>query len=77
VHPIGLRSLIPTHLKQLAPIKDTEMLVRGVDTDGHFEQEQHPRADFAPEAAAYHAAVQERLNAITYLGAERRPASAM
>jgi hypothetical protein len=45
VHPIGLRSLISTHLKQLAPIEDTAMLVRGVDTEGHFEQEQRPRAD--------------------------------
>jgi hypothetical protein len=41
------------------------MLVRGVDTYGHFEPEQRPTADFAPEAVAYHAAVQERLNAIT------------
>ena len=63
---------ITTHLKQLAPIRDTAMLVRGVDRYGHFEPEQRPSADFAPEAVAYHAAVQERLNAITYLGAERQ-----
>jgi non-haem Fe2+, alpha-ketoglutarate-dependent halogenase len=64
---------IPTRLKQLAPIKDTAMLVRGIDTYRHFEPEQRPSADFAPEAVAYHAAVQERLNAITYLGAEHQP----
>jgi non-heme Fe2+,alpha-ketoglutarate-dependent halogenase len=64
---------IPTHLKQLAPTKDTAMLVRGVDTYGHFEPEQRPSADFAPEAVAYHAAVQERLNAITSLGAGSGP----
>jgi hypothetical protein len=62
---------IPTHLKQLAPIKDTAMLVRGVDSYGHFEPEQRPTADFAPEALAYHAAVQRRLNAITNPHAER------
>ena len=41
------------------------MLVRGVDSYGHFEPERPPSADFAPDAIAYHAAVQERLNAIT------------
>jgi hypothetical protein len=60
---------IPTHLKQLAPIKDTAMLVRGTDAYGHFEAERRPSADFDPEAVAYHAAVQARLNAITNLGA--------
>jgi ectoine hydroxylase-related dioxygenase (phytanoyl-CoA dioxygenase family) len=62
---------IPTHLKQLAPIKDTAMLVRGVDRYGHFEPERRPREDFSPEAVAYHAEVQDRLNRITSLGAER------
>jgi len=56
---------IPTRLKQLSPIKDTAMLVRGVDRYRHFEQEHRPAADFAPEAIAFHAEVQERLNAIT------------
>jgi hypothetical protein len=66
---------IPTHLKQLAPIKDTAMLVRGADTYGHFEPEQRPSADFAPEAIAYHAGVQERLNAITNRSPERHDRS--
>jgi hypothetical protein len=63
---------IPTRLKQLAPIKDTAMLVRGTDTFGHFEPEKRPSADFDPEAVAYHAVVQKRLNAITNLGAQPR-----
>ncbi len=63
---------IPTHLKQLAPIKDTAMLVRGVDTFGHFEPEQRPSSDFSSEAVAHHAAIQERLNTITNLGAQPR-----
>jgi hypothetical protein len=56
---------IPTHLKQLSPIRDTAMLVRGTDRFGHFEPERRPSSDFAPEAVAFHAEVQERLNAIT------------
>jgi hypothetical protein len=50
-------------------MKDTAMLVRGIDAYGHFEPERRPSADFDPEAVAYHAAVQARLNAITDLGA--------
>jgi len=56
---------IPTRLKQLSPIRDTAMLVRGIDQFGHFEPEQRPSSDFAPEAIAFHQEVQERLNAIT------------
>ncbi|MET0606956.1 MAG: phytanoyl-CoA dioxygenase family protein [Beijerinckiaceae bacterium] len=62
---------IPSHLKQLAPIKDSAMLVRGVDRYGHFEPEQRPSADFAPDALSYHAAIQKRLNEITNLGANK------
>ena len=56
---------IPTRLKQLSTIRDTAMLVRGTDRFGHFEPERRPNSDFAPEAIAFHAEVQERLNAIT------------
>jgi non-heme Fe2+,alpha-ketoglutarate-dependent halogenase len=56
---------IPTRLKQLSPMKDTAMLVRGVDRYGHFEHERRPACDFAPEAVAYHAEVQRLLNTIT------------
>ena len=62
---------IPTHLKQLAPMKDTAMLVRGVDEFGHFEHEQRPEADFAPSAIRYHQEVQKRLNDITNLGSQK------
>jgi chlorinating enzyme len=62
---------IPTRLKQLSPIRDTAMLVRGTDRHGHFELEPRPAADFAPEAVAYHREVQARLNAITAAGAEK------
>ena len=62
---------IPTHLKQLAPIKDTAMLVRGVDSHGHFEHEKRPMEDFGADAVAYHASVEQRLEAITSLGAQK------
>jgi hypothetical protein len=53
---------VPTHLKKLAPVRSTATLVRGIDAYGHFEPEQRPRADFAPEAVAYHDAIQARSN---------------
>lgn len=62
---------IPTHLKQLAPIRDTAMLVRGEDSFGHFELERRPAADFDSAAMEYHAAAQRRLNEITFLGAQK------
>ena len=60
---------IPTRLRQLSPVRDTAMLVRGSDRFGHFDLEPRPAADFAPEAVAYHGEVQARLNTITAVGA--------
>lgn len=60
---------IPTQLRQLSPLRDTAMLVRGNDRFGNFDLEQRPAADFAPEAVAYHREVQARLNKITAAGA--------
>lgn len=60
---------IPTRLRQLSPIRDTAMLVRGTDRFGHFDHEPRPAFDFAPEAVRYHDDVQTRLNAITADGA--------
>jgi non-haem Fe2+, alpha-ketoglutarate-dependent halogenase len=62
---------IPTHLRQLAPVKDTATLVRGIDTYGHFDLEPRPAFDFAPEAVHWHAENSERLAKITNLGAEK------
>jgi non-heme Fe2+,alpha-ketoglutarate-dependent halogenase len=60
---------IPTRLRQLSPLRDSAMLVRGSDRYGHFDLEPRPAADFAPEAFAYHREALERLNAITGAGA--------
>jgi ectoine hydroxylase-related dioxygenase (phytanoyl-CoA dioxygenase family) len=71
---------IPTHLRQLAPLRDSATLVRGTDRYGHFDLLPPPESDFSAEAVARHRAVTERHFQITYAGATQRPqvaASAM
>jgi hypothetical protein len=60
---------IPTQLRQLSPVRDSAMLVRGSDRFGHFDLEPRPAADFAPEAVAYHREALARLDTITGAGA--------
>ncbi len=62
---------IPTRLRQLSPVRDTAMLVRGSDRFGHFDLEPRPAADFAREAVAYHRETLARLNTITGAGASQ------
>jgi non-haem Fe2+, alpha-ketoglutarate-dependent halogenase len=63
---------IPTHLRQLAPIRDSALLVRGVDNFGHFDHEQAPRVSLDAQAVACHADAMERQLRIVYAGAEKR-----
>jgi len=63
---------VPTHVRQLAPIRDSALLVRGRDTFGHFEAEQSPEADLHPDAVARHGAVIDRQLRILYAGAQAR-----
>lgn len=56
---------IPTHLRQMSPIRDSALLVRGRDTYGHFVPDRPPQADFHPDAIAAHAESMTRLKAIT------------
>ena len=67
---------IPTHLRQLAPVRDCATLVRGEDRFGHFDLLPPPTADFSPEAVALHRAVTERHYAVIYAGSKRRPPAA-
>ena len=47
---------IPTSMKPLAGLpRDTATLVRGVDSDGHFDLAPAPVTDLSPEAVAIHA----------------------
>ncbi len=62
---------IPTHLQQLAPIRDSATLVRGTDRYGHFDHERPPEGEFHPAAVERHAAVRERQAQILYAGAAK------
>jgi non-haem Fe2+, alpha-ketoglutarate-dependent halogenase len=48
---------IPTYVRQVVGGTDCATLVRGEDRFHHFEAEQRPAYDMAPEAVAHHAAV--------------------
>jgi len=63
---------IPTHLRQLAPIRDSALLVRGVDKFGHFDHEQAPSQSLDAQAVACHADATERQLRIVYEGAKER-----
>ena len=63
---------VPTHVRQLSPIRDSALLVRGSDRFGHFEPERSPEADLHPEAVARHGAVIDRQLRILYAGAQAR-----
>jgi hypothetical protein len=63
---------IPTHLRQLAPIRDSALLVRGVDNFGHFDHELAPRVSLDAQAVACHADATERQLRIVYAGAQKR-----
>ena len=63
---------VPTHLRQLAPIRDSALLVRGHDEYHHFDHESAPRADLDPQAVACHADATERQLHIVYAGAQAR-----
>ncbi|MDE0369253.1 MAG: phytanoyl-CoA dioxygenase family protein [bacterium] len=51
---------LPTHVRQTAGVRESAMLVRGVDEYGHFDLEPRPRADFDEAALAAHADATER-----------------
>ncbi|MGE0798150.1 MAG: phytanoyl-CoA dioxygenase family protein [Lautropia sp.] len=46
---------IPTHVQQVLGVRDSAMLVRGIDEYGHFEPEARPRMPFDEAAIAQHA----------------------
>ena len=63
---------VPTHVRQLSPIRDSALLVRGHDEFGHFEHEKSPESDLHPDAVARHGAVIDRQLSILYAGAQAR-----
>jgi non-heme Fe2+,alpha-ketoglutarate-dependent halogenase len=64
---------IPTHIRQVAGERDSASLVRGVDRYGHFDPEQPPAYDLAPEAVVRHAAIMKRQGEILYRGTRAVP----
>ena len=63
---------VPTHVRQLAPIRDSALLVRGHDAFGNFDHEQSPQSDLHPDALAAHGAAIDRQLCILYSGAQAR-----
>jgi len=63
---------VPTHVRQLSPIRDSALLVRGHDAYDHFEHERSPESDLHPDAVAHHGAVIDRQLRILYAGAQAR-----
>ncbi len=61
---------IPTHVRQVK-VKDSAMLVRGVDKYGNFDWEPEPRADADEAAIAAHAEAMARQVATYYLGTDK------
>ncbi len=63
---------VPTHVTQTSGIRESALLVRGVDDFGNFDHEQSPQADLHPEAVAHHKQVIDRQMQILYAGARQR-----
>ena len=59
---------IPTRVRQVAGARDSALLVRGVDTYHHFDVEEPPERDLAPEAVARHAAIMQHQGEVLYRG---------
>ena len=63
---------VPTHVSQTSGIRESALLVRGVDEFGHFDHEMSPEADMHPAAVARHKEVIDRQMQILYAGARQR-----
>ena len=63
---------VPTHVSQASGVRESALLVRGVDEFGHFDHEQSPEADMHPDAVARHKQVIDRQMQILYAGARQR-----
>lgn len=63
---------VPTSVSQTSGIRESALLVRGVDEFGHFDHEISPEADLHPDAVARHKAVIDRQMQILYAGARQK-----
>ena len=62
---------IPPHVRQLK-VRDSAMLVRGVDPHGHYDPEPEPAADLDAAALAAHRDAVERQVKALYAGTDRQ-----
>ena len=62
---------IPTHVRQLSPVRDNATLVRGVDEFHHYDLDPVPEREFEPAMVRYHDEVLERATRILYAGAKK------
>ena len=62
---------IAASVYQTSGVRESATLVRGRDTQNHFDHEQPPEADLHPDAVARHAAIIETELKVLYAGAAR------
>ena len=63
---------VPTYVAQASGIRESALLVRGVDEFGNFDHERSPQSDLHPDAVAHHKEVIDRQMQILYAGARER-----
>ncbi len=63
---------VPTSVSQTSGIRESALLVRGVDEFGHFDHELSPEADMHPDAVARHKLIIDRQMQILYAGARQK-----
>jgi ectoine hydroxylase-related dioxygenase (phytanoyl-CoA dioxygenase family) len=63
---------VPTHVAQASGIRESALLVRGVDEFGNFDHEISPESEMHPDAVAHHKQVIDRQMQILYAGARQR-----
>lgn len=57
---------MPTHVRQVVGEKDSAMLVRGVDKDGHFDHETPPTGDLTDTAIAQYLTITKQHEAVLF-----------
>ena len=59
---------LPTHVRQTVGVRESAMLVRGIDEHGNFDLEPRPRDDFDEAALAAHADATQRFERFAETG---------
>jgi ectoine hydroxylase-related dioxygenase (phytanoyl-CoA dioxygenase family) len=62
---------IPAYVRQVVGEKDSAVLVRGVDSEGHFDHETPPKTDMDPAALAQYSAIMKRNEAVLFRNTDR------